>query len=327
MRAMRLHRAGAPLVLEDVPVPLPGPGEVRIRVAACGVCRTDLHIVEGDLALARSPIIPGHQIVGTVDALGPSVRSSALGTRVGVAWLHHACGICEYCRRGLENLCPSAAFTGWTADGGYAEAALAPAAFVYPLPSGMTDLAAAPLLCAGIIGYRSLRLAGAQPGDVVGLFGFGASAHLALQVARHWGCRVFAFSRGAAHRDLAMRLGAEWAGTGDEAPPAPLDAAVTFAPAGSVIPQALRALRPGATLAVNAIHLDGVPAMDYDLLWHERAIKSVANATRQDGTEFLRLAAEIPIVAETDVFPLAEANEALRRVKTGEVHGAAVLVP
>jgi propanol-preferring alcohol dehydrogenase len=324
---MRLHAAGAPLRLEEVPDPEPGPGEVRLRVTACGVCRTDLHIVDGELPLHRVPLVPGHQIVGVVDAVGPGVGQPAPGVRVGVAWLRHACGTCDLCRRGLENLCPSATFTGWDGDGGYAELAVAPAAFVYPLPDGLGDREAAPLLCAGIIGYRSLRLAGVQPGDTVGLFGFGASAHLALQVARHWGCRVFAFSRGAAHRQLALDLGADWAGTGEQAPPAPLDAAVTFAPAGAVIPQALRWLRPGATLAVNAVHLDGVPAMPYELLYRERAVKSVANATRRDGTEFLRLAAEIPVHAETDVFPLAEANEALSRLRRGQVHGAAVLVP
>ncbi len=325
MKAMRLHAAGQPLRLEDVPRPDPGPDEVRIRVAACAVCLTDLHIVDGDLPLGRSPLIPGHQIVGTVDARGPGVQSPSVGARVGVAWLRQACGACEICRRGLENLCPDATFNGWSADGGYAEYAVAPAAFVYPLPAGMADLQAAPLLCAGIIGYRSLRLAGVQPGDTVGLFGFGASAHLALQVALHWGCRVFAFSRGAAHRDLALRLGAAWAGTAD--PPALLDAAVTFAPAGAVIARALACMRPGATLAVNAIHLDEVPAMNYELLYRERAVRSVCNATRRDGEEFLRLAAEIPILAETDVLPLEQANEALRQVREGTVHGAAVLVP
>ena len=325
MRAMRLHAAGRPLALDDVPPPEPGPGEVRIRVGACGVCRTDLHLVEGDLPLRRSPLIPGHQIVGVVDALGPGVKAPEAGVRVGVAWLRHACGACDLCRRGLENLCPDATFNGWSEDGGYAEFAVAPADFIYPLPPGLTDIQAAPLLCAGIIGYRSLRLAGVQPGDTVGLFGFGASAHLALQVALHWGCRVFAFSRGQAHRQLALALGAAWAGSGD--PPAPLDAAVTFAPAGAVIPQALACMRPGATLAVNAIHLDVVPAMDYGLLYRERAVRSVCNATRRDGEEFLRLAAEIPIHAETEVLPLEEANEALRRVRDGTVHGAAVLVP
>jgi propanol-preferring alcohol dehydrogenase len=317
---MRLHAQGQPLRLEEVPDPAPGPGDVRLRVSACGVCRTDLHICDGDLPLHRRPLVPGHQIVGVVDA-----GELEAGTRVGVAWLRHACGDCDLCRRGLENLCEKATFTGWDGDGGYAEYAVAPAAFVYPLPDSMSDLQAAPLLCAGIIGYRSLRIAGVQPGDTVGLFGFGASAHLALQVARHWGCRVFAFSRGAAHRALALQLGADWAGTDD--PPARLDAAVTFAPAGAVIAQALRVMRPGATLAVNAIHLDTVPALDYELLYRERAVKSVCNATRQDGAEFLRLAAEIPIHAETEVFPLAEANLALRRVRDGEIHGAAVLRP
>lgn len=328
---MRLHRPGpaesAPLQLEEIAAPEPGPGEVRLRVSACGVCRTDLHIVEGELAEHRSPLVPGHQTVGVVDALGDGVDPSLLGRRVGVAWLHQACGTCEYCRRGLENLCPNARFSGYDADGGYAEAAIAPAAFVYPLPAGLGDVAAAPLLCAGIIGYRSLRLAGVAPGDTLGLFGFGASAHLALQVARHWGCRVYAFSRGIAHRDLALRLGADWAGTGEEAPPRPLDGAVTFAPAGAVVVQALRWLRPGGTVAVNAVHMDGLPAMDYGLLYGERTVRSVTNATRRDGTEFLQLATEIPIHAETETHPLAEANTALLRLKRGQVRGAAVLLP
>jgi propanol-preferring alcohol dehydrogenase len=331
MKAMVLPRpapvAGEPLEPRDLPLPVPGPGQVRLRVRACGVCRTDLHIVEGELPPHRLPVVPGHQVVGVVDELGPGVSGPPPGTRVGVAWLHAACGVCEHCRQGRENLCPRARFTGYDVDGGYAEAVLAPADFVLPLPEGLADDAAAPLLCAGIIGYRALRLAEVRPGDRVGLFGFGASAHLALQVARHWGCEVHVFTRGAAHRALAAQLGAAWTGAAEESPPAPLDAAVTFAPTGAVIPHALRHLRPGGTLAVNAVHLDGLPAMDWSLLYGERTLRSVTNATRRDGEEFLRLAAAIPVRPHVVRYPLAAANQALRDLKGGRIDGAAVLCP
>jgi propanol-preferring alcohol dehydrogenase len=319
--------AADPLVAMDLPEPDAGPGELRLRVQACAVCRTDLHVVEGELPPHRLPLVPGHQIVGRVDAVGAGVHPSWVGRRVGVAWLRWACGVCRFCREGRENLCPDARFTGWDADGGYAEVATVPAAFAFALPDALTDVDAAPLLCAGIIGYRALRLAGVGPGVRLGLFGFGASAHLALQVARHMGCQVFVYTRGAAHRALATRLGAVWAGGAEDGVPASLDAAVSFAPAGAVLPQALRLLRPGGTLAVNAVHLDGVPGMDYALLYGERTLRSVANATRRDGEEFIRLAAEIPVHVVREVSPLAAANAALRRVKDGSVQGVAVLVP
>jgi propanol-preferring alcohol dehydrogenase len=316
MRAVVLEDVGR-LVERERPDPVPDPGEVLVEVGACGVCRTDLQILSGDLPLRRRPVVLGHQVAG---------RIAGTGERVGVAWLHGTDGTCPACRRGLENLCPNAEFTGWTADGGYAELLRARRDFVFPLPAGFTDVQAAPLLCAGIIGYRSLRLAGTEPGGRLGLFGFGSSAHLAIQVALHWGCEVAAFARSDAERALALRLGAAWAGGYDDRAPWPLDAAVTFAPAGSVVVAALRALAPGATVAVNAIHLDGMPAFDYDLLWKERAIRSVANFTRADATEFLALAGEIPIDAHVQEFPLAAAGEALERLAAGGISGSAVLL-
>ena len=300
----------------EVADPVPGAGEVLIEVAACGVCRTDLQIVRGDLPMRRAPLIPGHQVVG---------RIAGSGERVGLAWLGGADGSCRQCRAGLENLCDQAEFTGWTRDGGYAELVTARADFVYPLPEGLSDIEAAPLLCAGIIGYRSLRLSGIQPGGLVGLFGFGSSAHLAIQVARHWGCDVAVFGRSERERERATALGAAWTGGYDDRPPQPLDAAVTFAPVGSVVVSALRAIAPGATVAINAIHLDRMPEFDYDLLWRERSLRSIANFTREDAREFLQLAAEIPIRPETVVFALDEAAEALRRLEAGEIAGAAVL--
>ncbi|HEY2788709.1 MAG TPA: zinc-dependent alcohol dehydrogenase family protein [Gaiellales bacterium] len=315
MRAIVLDEPGH-LIEREVADPVAGDGEVVIEVAACGVCRTDLQIYQGDLAMRRRPVIPGHQVVG---------RIAGTAQRVGVAWLHGADGTCPACRRGLENLCPNAEFTGWTADGGYAELIAARRDYVFALPEGFTDLAAAPLLCAGIIGYRSLRLAGADSGGRVGLFGFGSSAHLAIQVALHRGCEVAVFTRSARERELAEQLGAAWTGGYDDAAPWPLDAAVTFAPVGSVVVAALRALAPGATVAVNAIHLDEMPAFSYDLLWQERCIRSVANFTRRDATEFLALAAAIPIEAQVQEFPLAAAREALDRVAAGEINGSAVL--
>ena len=315
MRAIVLSEPDS-LAPADVADPEPGAGEVLIEVAACGVCRTDLQIVGGDLPMRRSPLIPGHQVVG---------RIAGSGERVGVAWLGGADGSCRYCRAGLENLCDRAEFTGWTRDGGYAELVTAREDFVYPLPEGLSDPDAAPLLCAGIIGYRALRLSGIRPGGLIGLFGFGSSAHLAIQVARHWGCQVAVFARSERERARATALGAAWTGGYDDPPPQPLDAAVTFAPVGSVVVSALRAIAPGATVAINAIHLDRMPEFDYDLLWRERCLRSVANFTRDDAREFLELAAEIPIRPETTVFALDEAAEALRRLEAGEIDGAAVL--
>jgi alcohol dehydrogenase, propanol-preferring len=304
------------LVEREVADPVAGEGEVVIEVSACGVCRTDLQIVQGDLEMRRRPVIPGHQVVG---------RVAGSGERVGVAWLHGADGTCPACRRGLENLCPNAEFTGWTTDGGYAERVVARRDYMFPLPERFADLDAAPLLCAGIIGYRSLRLAGAEAGARLGLFGFGSSAHLAIQAALHRGCEVAVFTRSQRERALAQRLGAAWTGGYDDASPWPLDAAVTFAPVGSVVVAALRALAPGATVAVNAIHLDEMPAFSYDLLWKERCIRSVANFTRADATEFLALAAAVPIRAQVQEFPLARANDALDALAAGGISGSAVL--
>lgn len=316
-----------PLQARTRELPAPGRGQLRLRVRACGVCHTDLHTVEGEIIPPAYPIIPGHQIVGTVDALGAGVAGWAAGDRAGVAWLHAACGECAFCRRGEENLCPRARFTGFHVDGGYAQTVLAEAEFAYRIPAEISDEAAAPLLCAGIIGYRSLRRADLAPGETVGLVGFGASAHLALQVARHWGCTAYVFSRGEAHRRLALDLGAAWAGSIDEAPPAPLDRAVIFAPAGSLVPPTLRLLRPGGTLAINAIHMTDLPSMPYAAIYGERTLRSVANATRRDGTEFLALAARIGLQPTVTRYALDDANRALLDLKQGQIDGAAVLIP
>lgn len=329
MRAMVLYQQSpietVPLVLAEVPAPAPGRGEVRLRVRACGICHTDLHVVEGELPAHRLPLIPGHQIVGELDALGEGVADLPLGTRLGVPWLHRACGTCAFCLAGAENLCDNPAFTGYDVDGGYAQYAVAPADFAYPLPAGVPDNEVAPLLCAGIIGYRALRLSGITAGGRLGLYGFGASAHLAIQIARHWGCQVYVFTRGAEHRRLAEELGAAWTGRAEETPPAPLDAAIIFAPAGPLVPEALRVLGKGGTVALAGIYMSPIPTMDYSLLYGERAIRSVANATREDARELLRLAAEIPLRSEVEVFPLAAANRALLLLKQGRIQGAGVL--
>ncbi len=315
MRAAVVERPRE-LAVRSVPDPEPGEGQLLIEVGACGVCRTDLQITSGDLEMRRSPVIIGPPVVG---------RVAGTGERVGLAWLAGACGRCRYCLSGRENLCELAEFTGWTVDGGYAERVVARSDFVYPLPDGLSDIEAAPLLCAGIIGYRSLRISGIRPGQVLGLFGFGSSAHLAIQVARHWGCPVAVFARSEAERQLGLRLGASWAGGYDDVPPVPLDAAVTFAPVGSVVVAALAATAPGGTVAINAIHLDRMPEFSYDLLWKERSLRSVANFTRRDAREFLELAAAIPIQAETTVFSLDDAPEALARLEEGAIRGSAVL--
>jgi propanol-preferring alcohol dehydrogenase len=327
-----------PLTMVERPVPDPGPGELLIRVRACAVCHTDLHIVEGEIPLPRLPIIPGHQVVGVVEkdggaAPGRSAASGAVpaggiarGTRVGVAWLHRTCQACAACRAGTENLCDRAQFTGYHVDGGFAEFLTAPREFVYRLPDRFTDIEAAPLLCAGIIGYRALRLSEVRPGERLALFGFGASAHLTLQVAAHRGCEVHVYSRSEAHRRLALDLGAAWAGEAGETAPAPADRAILFAPAGRLIPDALRALRRGGTLAIAAIHLDRIPAMDYALLYGERTIRSVTASTRQDGDELLRSAAEAGLRVATEAFPLREAVRALALLKAGRIRGAGVLV-
>lgn len=314
-----------PLNLEILPVPEPGPGQVRIRLTHCGVCHTDLHIAEGDIHPPHLPVTPGHQAVGEIDALGAGVAERHIGQRVGVPWLYAACGDCNFCKRGMENLCENAQFTGFHRDGGFAEYMLAEAAYTLPIPESIANREAAPLLCAGIIGYRSLHKADLQPGERLGLFGFGASAHLAIQVARHWGCEVYVFTRSEEHRRHALELEAAWAGGAEDARPAPLDRAITFAPVGEIIPQALAKLRPGGTLAINAVHLSPIPEMPYDLIYGERTLRSVANATYQDGVEFLNLAARIPIQPTTTLYPLAEANQALLDLKESKLNGEAVL--
>jgi propanol-preferring alcohol dehydrogenase len=305
----------------------PGPGMLRLRVAACGVCRTDLQICEGELALRRAPVVPGHQAVGLVEAVGPGVSGWAVGDRAGVGWLAGADGVCAQCRAGRENLCAQATFTGWDVDGGYATHLAVRADFALRIPDGFDDLGAAPLLCGGVIGYRALKRSGIEPGGRLGLYGFGASALVTIQIARHWGCRVFVATRSAREQEHARALGAAWTGAYGDAPPEPLDAAITFAPSGDVVRAALRALDRGGTVAINAIHLDRVPELPYEELWWERRIASVANYTRADARELLDLAARIPIRTAFDTFPLADANTALQRLKRGEVHGAAVLVP
>jgi alcohol dehydrogenase, propanol-preferring len=314
-----------PLELAEVPKPEPGDGQVLVRVNACGVCRTDLHVIEGELVPRKSPITPGHQVVGIVEAAGAGAKLYPIGTRVGIAWLHSTDGTCEYCRAGQENLCDNPTFTGYTVDGGYAEYALAEESFVYPIPDGFQDLAAAPLLCAGIIGFRSLRLANVQRGGRLGLYGFGAAASVAIQVARYWGAEVYACTRDQRHQKLALELGAVWAGGTVDPPPVKLDSAVVFAPAGEIVPAALKALKKGGTLTLGGIHMSTIPPLDYDLLYEERVVRSVANNTREDGHDFLRLAAEIPIHTEIEVFPLGEANRALNALKNDAVRGAAVL--
>jgi propanol-preferring alcohol dehydrogenase len=328
MKAMLLSRTGSAeerlLSLADLPDPVPARGQVLIAVEACGVCRTDLHIVEGEVR-AVLPLVPGHQAAGRIVALGDGVDAFAVGDAVGVGWLFSTCGTCAFCASGRENLCRDARFTGRDAHGGFAERMVADARYIYRLPPSFTAIDAAPLLCAGIIGYRSLRLSEIKPGGRLGLIGFGASAHLAIQVARHWGCEVYAFTREAHHRALALDLGAAWAGEAWEDPGVPLDAAVTFAPAGDLVPQALARLDRGGTLAINAIHMSDIPPIAYDALYYERTVRSVTNFTRRDAEEFLALAAEIPIRAEIERFRLEDANEALLRIKHGAVHGAAVL--
>ncbi len=314
-----------PLDLIDAPDPQPGKGEVLVRVRACGVCRTDLHVVEGELPPLKSPVIPGHQVVGVVEKAGEGAKRFRTGARVGIAWLHKTCQVCEYCRAGRENLCDSAIFTGYSVDGGYAEYAVAPEDFVYPIPDSFPEEQAAPLLCAGIIGFRSLRLSEAKAGARLGFYGFGAAAHVAIQVARYWGLEVFAFTRDARHRELALELGAVWAGGADAEAPAKLDSAIIFAPAGELVPVALRALKKGGTLVLAGIHMSPIPALDYNLLYQERAIRSVANNTRQDGNDFLQIAAKIPIHTQVQIYPLREANQALNALKNDAIRGAAVL--
>jgi propanol-preferring alcohol dehydrogenase len=324
---MVLERPREPLRRRDLPTPEPGPGEVRLRVRACAVCRTDLHVVDGELDSPKLPLVPGHQVVGVVEALGPGVERFAPGDRVGLPWLGGACGRCEFCRRGEENLCDLPVFTGYTRDGGFAEACLADASFCFPLPPGFDDLAAAPLLCAGLIGYRALRFAG--DAERIGFYGFGAAARLMAQVVVAEGRELHAFTRSGdrAGQVDARRLGAAWAGASTELPPAPLDAALIFAPAGELVPAALAAVRKGGVVVCAGIHMSDIPSFPYERLWGERVVRSVANLTRRDGEEFLALAARLALRPEVERFPLAEANQALAALRAGRVRGSAVLVP
>jgi propanol-preferring alcohol dehydrogenase len=327
MRAMVLEAAGRPLQAREVPVPRPGPDQVLIRVHACGVCRTDLHIVDGELTEPKLPLILGHEIVGTVAAMGEAVNQFRPGDRIGVPWLGRTCGRCRYCLRGQENLCDFPQFTGYTLDGGYAQYAVAHEHYTFHLPQGYGDAELAPLLCAGLIGYRSYRLAG-EGVERLGIYGFGAAAHILIQVAAYQGKRVFAFTRpgDTETQEFARRLGAVWAGGSDTLPPEQLDATIIFAPVGALIPAALMATAKGGTVVSGGIHMSDIPSFPYDILWGERVVRSVANLTRRDGEEFLAIAPKVPVKTEVQVFPLTEANEALNRLRAGQIHGAAVLV-
>lgn len=327
MRAMVLEAAGEPLRLMDVPAPEPAAGQVLLRVRACGVCRTDLHIVDGELTEPKLPLIPGHQIVGEVVAAGPGTTAFAGGERVGVPWLGWSCGQCRFCRSGRENLCEFARFTGYNIDGGFAEYCVADERFCFPIPDGYPDLQAAPLLCAGLIGFRSLRMAG--DAERIGFYGFGAAAHILVQVARHQGRRVYAFTRPGdeAAQRFALDLGAVWSGASGDAPPEPLDAAIIFAPAGELVPAALRAVDRGGTVVCGGIHMSDIPSFPYEILWGERVVRSVANLTRRDGEEFLAVAPQVPVRTEVNPFELERANEALDALRAGRIQGAAVVVP
>jgi propanol-preferring alcohol dehydrogenase len=325
MRAMVSEQANQPLVLRHVPVPEPGPGQVRVRVRACAVCRTDLHVVDGDLPRS-GPVIPGHEVVGVVDALGPGVAALTVGSRVGVPWLAHTCGHCRYCGEARENLCDEASFTGYTLDGGFAEYLVADAHFCLPVPDEYDDAAAAPLLCAGLIGHRALKMAG--DAERLGIYGFGAAAHIIAQVARHQGRQVYAFTKpgDAAGQAFARNLGAVWAGGSDTPPPDLLDAALIFAPVGSLVPAALRAVRKGGVVVCAGIHMSDIPAFPYDILWGERVVRSVANLTRADGEEFMALAPQVPVRTEVHKYDLLDANRALNDLRRGAFEGAAVLM-
>jgi len=330
MKAMVLTQPAAvdtsPLALSDEPIPEPAGDEVLVEVIACGICRTDLHVVEGELPQKLPKVIPGHQLVGRIVRRGSAAKKYGVGARVGIPWLHRTCGVCEFCTRGKENLCPTALYTGWNVNGGYAEYVVAPEQFVYPIPDTFSALAAAPLLCAGIIGFRALRLAELQSGDTLGIYGFGAAGHVCIQVARHWGIRVVVSTREDKHRKLAAELGAEWVGGAYDDPPVPLNAAIVFAPAGELVPAALKNLKRGGTLVLGGIYMTPIPSFSYDLLYWERKIRSVANNTRQDGFDFLRVASEIPIHTQTQLFPLEQANAALQALKRDGIRGAGVLI-
>ncbi len=327
MLAMVLERPGTPLRAIERPIPEPGPGQVRVRVRACAVCRTDLHVVDGEVPDPKLPLVPGHEIAGVVEASSPDASRFRPGDRVGIPWLGWTCGTCEYCRSGRENLCPYARFTGYTLDGGYAQEMVADERFCFALPEGFDDVHAAPLLCAGLIGYRTLRKAG--DARRIGIYGFGAAAHLVAQVALFQGRELYAFTRPGdrAAQEFALRLGAAWAGGSDERPPVELDAALIFAPVGALVPAALRVLARGGVVVCGGIHMSDIPSFPYELLWEERAVVSVANLTRRDGEEFLALAGRIPVRSETETYPLERATEALAALREGRLPGAAVLVP
>ena len=331
MRAMQLEKPGpiesSPLRERELPEPQPGPGEIRVRVQACGICRTDLHVIEAELPPKRPAIVPGHQIAGTVDACGPGATRFKSGDRVGIAWLRYTCGECRYCRAGSENLCPNAKFTGYDENGGYAEYALVEEAFAYALPTELDAATVTPLLCAGIIGYRALKRAEVRPGCRLGLYGFGSSAHISIQVARHWGCSVYVMTRDAKHQALARELGATWAGSADAKPPELLDSAILFAPVGNLVLPALEALDMGGTLAVAGIYLSDIPTLNYERhLFHERNLRSVTANTRHDGEELLKIAAEIPLKPHVTSFPLTDANRALLMLKRDGIQGTGVLI-
>jgi propanol-preferring alcohol dehydrogenase len=327
MHAMVLHTPRQPLRATDLPLPSPGPGQVLVQVRACAVCRTDLHVVDGELAHPKLPLVPGHEIVGEVAAQGEGVERFQSGARVGIPWLGWTCGVCDYCRTDRENLCAQARFTGYTLDGGYAQYALADQRFCFPIPDAYSDAEAAPLLCAGLIGYRSLVKAGEA--RRLGIYGFGAAAHIVTQVARFQECEIYAFTRRGDReaQQFALSLGATWAGDSEAPPPVPLDAAIIFAPVGELVPLALKAVAKGGTVVCGGIHMSDIPAFPYELLWEERTLCSVANLTRRDGEEFFALAPRVPVHTAVQTFPLSEANEALNRLRAGHVRGAAVLVP
>ena len=327
MRAMVLPGAGASLLLQERADPIPDHGQIRVRVSACGVCRTDLHVVDGELPDIKYPIVPGHEIVGRVDLVGAGVTTHRIGDRVGIPWLGHTCGVCRFCREGMENLCDRPLFTGYTRNGGFATHTIADARYAFPLGEEGDDVSIAPLLCAGLIGWRSLVMAG--PAERLGIYGFGAAGHIVAQIARWQGRSVYAFTRNddIAAQDFARRLGAAWAGASDSVPETPLDAAIIYAPAGGLVPAALRAVRKGGKVVCAGIHMSDVPSFPYHLLWGERQLISVANLTRQDGLDFLRIAPQAGVRTQTTAFPLAEANDVLSRLRTGQVLGAAVLQP
>ena len=326
MRAMILEQAKTPLIMSDIPEPVPGPSQVLVKVRVCGICRTDLHVVDGELTEPKLPIVPGHQIVGTVAGLGAGVTGLNIGDRVGVPWLGGSCGECRYCRSNRENLCDRARYTGYQIYGGFAEMCVSDERFCFPIPPGYPDLQAAPLFCAGLIGYRSLCMAG--DGEQLGFYGFGAAAHILIQVARHQGRQVYAFTRRGddAGQAFARRLGAVWAGAADELPPEELDAAIIFAPAGELVPAALRATCRGGIVVCAGIYMSDIPSFPYSILWEERQLRSVANLTRQDGIDFLKLAPEVPVRTEVTPYPLEKANEALDDLRHGRFKGAAVVV-